>query len=213
MAIIRFAFDRTGAALDYHGKPWAAGAYCPLDSYNPAEHRATHGAMVLWEEYQGLCLNDYERNGYDDSDFCMEIWDPVECRVFTITFATTRAWTYPSYGSKPDATPEVRAAVAQWRAEQAAKMLAAQRLDQAKVLREQRALVRKLAEKHGVPFLRLSKLVRSERSERVTVLLKLLKSALRSEFRIKLRTQLIEWLRSPTPAYPSPFSYRQWEYV
>lgn len=61
----------------------------------------------LYDTHVGLCIEDYERNGYDDSDFFMIVWNPETMEPENICFATTRGWTYPCYASKPDATPEV----------------------------------------------------------------------------------------------------------
>lgn len=215
MAIIRFAFDKAADGFQPHHnirekEDWPEGAYCPLGSDNFAGKIASHGALVLWEEYKGLCLNDYERNGYDDSDFFMEVWNPdAEC-VETICFATTRGWTYPSMGSRPDATDEVRAAATRWREDQRRKARAARRSQAAKELMQKRALFRDLAERHGFKACRLSKLIRNEQPERGIAALQLLKSNLRSAFRIKMRDQLVAWLGSESPAYRSPFSARQW---
>lgn len=71
-----------------------------------------------WDTHSGLCIQDTERNGYDDSDFYMLVWNPAKKCAESIMFATTRGWSYPSYGSKPDATPEVMAEYNAWRAEQ-----------------------------------------------------------------------------------------------
>lgn len=54
----------------------------------------------------GLCICDYERNGYDDSDFHMIVWNPETKTTEDICYATTRGWTYPCYGSAADLTPE-----------------------------------------------------------------------------------------------------------
>jgi hypothetical protein len=63
----------------------------------------------LYDTHVGLCLREYERNGYDDSDFFMVTWDPVKKQPETIMFATTRGWCYPCMGSSVDASPEIRA--------------------------------------------------------------------------------------------------------
>jgi hypothetical protein len=56
--------------------------------------------------HAGLCICDYERNGYDDSDFHMIVWNPETKTTEDICFATTRGWTYPCYGSAADLTPD-----------------------------------------------------------------------------------------------------------
>ena len=219
MAIIRFAHDKAvdGFMPHYNIRDkelWPEGAYCPLGSSNPDHQIKSHGAMVLWETHQGLCLNDWERNGYDDSDFFMDVWNPEKRCVETILFATTRGWTYPSYGSKPDATPEVIAEVKVWRAEQAALVLAAQRLAKANELRAIRQKIRALAERYAFKPYRLAKLVRTEKSDRGSAALRLLTSSrLKNQFRIKMQTQLVDWLKQVEPKYDSPFSPKQWMYV
>jgi hypothetical protein len=50
-------------------------------------------------------LVTYERNGYDDSDFCALVWD--DSRVKEVTYASTRGWTYHN-STVVDATPEVQ---------------------------------------------------------------------------------------------------------
>jgi hypothetical protein len=65
--------------------------------------------MTIWlyDTHVGLCLSDRERNGYDDSDFLMTVWDEETQQTKEIEYASTRGWSYPCYGSRPDATPEV----------------------------------------------------------------------------------------------------------
>lgn len=68
---------------------------------------STSRDLWLYDTYVGLCISDREHNGYDDSDFYMMIWDNEKECPEEIMFATTRGWTYPCYGSSPDATPEI----------------------------------------------------------------------------------------------------------
>jgi hypothetical protein len=72
---------------------------------------------IIWtyETHVGLCLEDRERNGYDDSDWYMTVWNEEKQATEEICFATTRGWSYPCYGSSPDATPEVCAAANEYR--------------------------------------------------------------------------------------------------
>lgn len=70
--------------------------------------------LYTWESHNGLCIKDYERNGYDDSDFYMIVWNAETNSPDHYCFASTRGWSYPSYGSSPDATPEVMAAYNAW---------------------------------------------------------------------------------------------------
>jgi hypothetical protein len=64
--------------------------------------------------HEGLCVYDYERNGRDDSDFYMVVWNEEKGEPEHICFASTRGWSYPCYGSWADATPEVKAKYDAW---------------------------------------------------------------------------------------------------
>jgi hypothetical protein len=61
--------------------------------------------------YQGAVLAVRERNFYDDSDFYAVVWDGQTLK--SVTYGTTRAWTYPNH-AEVDATPEVLEAVRNW---------------------------------------------------------------------------------------------------
>lgn len=101
-----------------------------------------------------------------------------------------------------------------WRAEQAALALAAQRLAKANELRAIRQKIRVLAERYAFKPYRLAKLVRTEQSDRGSAALRLLTSSrLKNQFRIKMQTQLVDWLKQIEPKYESPFSPKQWMYV
>jgi len=79
-----------------------------------AEESRERFKLFLYETHNGLCIRDYERNGYDDSDWYMIVWNAADNRPEEIQFASTRGWTYPCYGSSADATPEVLAAYQEW---------------------------------------------------------------------------------------------------
>lgn len=66
--------------------------------------------LYTWETHHGLCLEEYEQNGRDDSDFYMRVWNPEAGDVERILFYSTRGWMYPCRASHVDATPEVEAA-------------------------------------------------------------------------------------------------------
>jgi hypothetical protein len=72
--------------------------------------------LYMHTTHHGLVLGEGEYNGYDDSDFYAEVWNPDTRRVERITYATTRGWSYPNHCTV-DATPETLAAVAAWREE------------------------------------------------------------------------------------------------
>lgn len=88
------------------------GAFCSLvhKEYNQGDSE-----MVMIDEYHGCVLSEYERNMYDDSDFIAVIWDFNLNKPRRITYATTRAWTYPC-GCVVDATEEVKQLYAEWKA-------------------------------------------------------------------------------------------------
>lgn len=93
----------------------------PADAVNVRELKHNEGygntfPIWLYDSHIGLCLFDREMNGYDDSDFYMTVWNDEKQEPEEIMFASTRGWTYPCYGSKPDATPEVRAKYEAWKA-------------------------------------------------------------------------------------------------
>lgn len=96
--------------------------------------------LFLYDTHVGLCIRDYERNGYNDSDWYMIIWNPVEKRPETLEFASTRGWSYPCYGSKPDATPEILAAYQAWEKEYAESQRRALEAAEAKLPKVGRAV-------------------------------------------------------------------------
>ncbi len=116
MAIIRFTFDRDKVPAD------AANVHEGTERVSHSEPDGTYTDRMVplwtWHERVGLCLAERERNMYDDSDFFMLVWDPTEKRAYEIEFASTRGWSYPSFGSFVDATPEVRAEYDAWKTEQ-----------------------------------------------------------------------------------------------
>lgn len=72
------------------------------------EGRATF-KCIAYDTHVGLCLHEGEHNGYHDSDFYMVVWNEEKQQPETYEFASTRGWCGPAYGSRPDATEEVRA--------------------------------------------------------------------------------------------------------
>src|SRR6266436_6236627 len=73
------------------------------------EEKRAEWTLFTYETHNGLCLRNMERNGYDDSDFYMIVWNPLKGEPESVTYATTRGWSYPCYGSYVDATPDVAA--------------------------------------------------------------------------------------------------------
>ena len=70
--------------------------------------------LWLYDTHVGLCIKDFESNGYDDSDFNMIVWNTEKDEPEIICFASTRYWSYPCYSSSPDATPEILQKYAAW---------------------------------------------------------------------------------------------------
>jgi hypothetical protein len=64
----------------------------------------------------GLVVSLQERNGYDDSDFVANWYNPETDTVECTEYATTRGWTYLN-GARVDATPEIIAKYNQKREE------------------------------------------------------------------------------------------------
>lgn len=195
MAIIHFTFDRDKI---------------PADATHVTERNERPGAgghFWTYATHNGLCISEREMNGYHDSDFYMLVWDPEKGEPHEILFASTRGWTYPSYASAPDATPETLAAYEAWKARKAAERRASERKAKALILRANRKLALKAAREHGFPHWRLTKLRHGTGYEAV---LKLLASKrVRSKFKLSLRAQAIAWLKEQAPKYATPFSAKQ----
>lgn len=212
MAIIRI--EATG------GKVYGAeGIYTPW--YPEGTHSYMHSGGPLKAEghctisysHVGLCLSDREYNGYDDSDWYMLVWDADKQCAHEILFATTRGWTYPAYGSKPDAGPEVRAAYDAWRARKAAEAKARMRAEKAAALRAQRADDTALAALVGCTRTRI-KALRAAMGEQFAACITLLKTKnFRSGFRKSCADQVRAWLLDPAPKYDTPLSYKQRQYI
>lgn len=171
------------------------------------------GPSAYWTRLTnvGLCLRDYERNGYDDSDFHMIVWNPSTEAPEDICFASTRGWSYPCYGSSVDATPEVKAAYQAYLRRQEAAKRQRTRDGKAAKLRAQRAEMRRGATAFGFPYIRLLRLRAVMPAENFARLTWLLSAKVRSNFKLSMRKNLVEWLRNDQPKYPTPLSKRQIE--
>lgn len=177
------------------------------------ENGEIQAGYTTYLSHVGLCLFDWERNGYDDSDFYMAVWNPIKGEREDICFASTRGWSYPCYGSKPDATPEVRAAHDAWR-------------DQLKAHDEAARKAKELAAKQALEleFVALAKIVgctparvqalQEAMGDQYEACVKLLKTkAFRSSFRASLCQQIKTWLMDENPAHAAPLSYKQRQYL
>lgn len=87
----------------------------------PYEQQLKEGTYIgpycnlIWmeESFKGAVLHEYERNGYDDSDWHVVVWDDEKNQIEDFMYATTRGWSYPN-GASVDATEEVKAKAAAW---------------------------------------------------------------------------------------------------
>jgi hypothetical protein len=175
-----------------------------------------------WPTHVGLCLRDRERNGYDDSDFYMLVWDPVAKEAKEICFATTRGWTYPSYGSSVDATPEVRAEYAAWQKKMERRAKAQRILGWRK---DRRAY----AQKCGITVFQVDALLLAITGVKIPAfyfgratghyatfeaMMKLLATRkFRSDFRASMAAQVRSWLGESSHKYATPLSPRQLSYL
>lgn len=189
----------------------------PIVHFTNSEERVPEGAenvrtveyqgrdYILWDSHTGLCLRERERNMHDDSDFYMLVWDEETESTKEICFASTRGWTYPSYASKVDATPEV---VAKWEAYEEKVAAEAKAVREAELVKRYTAAG--LTEEEWVA---LSFALGSRRRE--DAYLKLLTSdhagRLRSEFKKSLSRQIRAWFTDRK--YPSPLSPKQERYI
>lgn len=181
-----------------------------MSDFDKKYGRKTFGPYcnITWEEFNGFCLRDREANGYHDSDFHMLIWNPVSGKPFEICFASTRGWSYPSYASSVDATPEVRAAYEAWKAAQERRRRVSEKLARRA---ERIRIARAIGETN---YRNLRKLEAVVPGGYWNETIKLLTSTnLRSAFRKSLKAQILAWYRDPSPKYSSPLSRKQWEYV
>lgn len=182
------------------------------DEPHPDEGKPIQGPFILvtWETYVGKCLIDREINGYNDSDFTMLVWDEKEERPRTITFASTRGWSYPAYGSYVDATPEVREKYHAYLDQQAAEAKR-RREYEAAMLRDLRLnLCERYAEDYGFRAARLASLIDKPYFADVIALFG---PRIRSQFKRSLRDQVIAWCQKADPKYPDPLSKRQLSYI
>jgi hypothetical protein len=215
MPIINFSHDKQADGFmphyDYPGaapiKEWPEGAMCPLDHDNQLDRVRVHGALVLWYTHVGMCLHDYEINGYSDSDFRMIVWNPELEKAEDICFASTRGWSYPSYGSKTDASPEIIAKYEAWKKKES-------RIEKAHKLMSIRKRLKRDAQDARIEFMQAKKLsvVLGQKYEPVIKLLKT--KNFRSQFRQSLNNQVREWLNNPeNRKFPYPLSSKQLDYL
>ena len=182
------------------------GAVCPIHNYNSTSDRARGAfSVVTYPSHVGLCIEKRERNFYDDSDFYMVTWNPETGKAENITYASTRGWSYPCYGSDVDATPEVLAA---YRAACDASM----RRVRVQAKWDARRAERALAAKIGAPRSNVQRL-RNAVGRDWTAVERLLTANIRSAFKKSLRDQIIAWTRDASPKFAAPLSNKQMQYL
>lgn len=180
------------------------GEYCPLPGVNGMNDSRQGDTLYL--THQGLCLVDWERNMYDDSDFYMTVWDPVSKSPRNIMFATTRGWSYPCYNSSVDATPEVRA-------EYNAYMAYKQRRSEVLGRRAARQRDAEVAHRAGLTRVQVERLKAVVGTDYWEGVKRLITSNLRSGFRMSLRQQVMSWINDPAPKFSRPLSPKQMAYL
>lgn len=180
------------------------GEYCPLPGVNGMN--SDRQGDTLYMTHQGLCLVDFERNMYDDSDFYMTVWNPVTKRPSNIMFATTRGWSYPCYNSWVDATPEVRAEYEAFKAYQ-------DRLSEVLARRRARQHDAEVARKAGLNRAQVQRLRETVGHSAWDGVKRLITANLRSGFRMSLRQQVIAWINDPAPKFARPLSSKQLSYL
>lgn len=187
---------------------YPSGAYSPL-----GESYGKH--IVLFESHHGLCIRDFERNMYDDSDFFMVVWNEEKKCAEQIMFATTRGWTYPAYHSSPDATSEVMEKYKQWLNDEEVKRRWKERQKHIKLRKECKLdnyhQLIKLLNIYGCSAYGYRGLPSGEKWYAVEKLLKTKK--FRSKFRQNMCNQIREWVASKNNQYPTPLSPRQLECI
>jgi hypothetical protein len=180
---------------------YAEGSFCPLGSVNTPEKIKIGGTAitVVYHTHIGFCVREYENNYYEDSNFMMVVWDPINKRANTICFATTRFYCGLSFGSCVDASPEVIAEYEAWKI----------KADRRCALLETRKFRAKLFEQARLCNISLKQLQRLNcvyGSELMIELLKIRK--FRSAFRESLAKQVRLWLTSESK-FSTPLSPKQ----
>ncbi len=221
MAIIELCRAHEDGAKGHHDKAGSNPRYIDADGAlgygrrEGAEEVVFQGPYAYWTRltHVGLCLRDYERNMYDDSDFLMVVWNPEKGAPETIMFATTRGWSYPCYGSWADATDEVKAAYAAYLAAEEAKRLQQARAAKAADLLALRAKARAAAEVAGAPYAEVLRLRHALPPAQFEAVLALFGPRIKSGFKLSLRAQVAGWLKAKQRRHATPLSAKQMAYL
>lgn len=194
---------------------YPTGAFCPIDSN-------LENKLCLYDAFVGKCLFETEVNGYDDSDFYMTVWNEETNSPDKIMFATTRMWSYPCFASSPDATDEVKDKYQNWLQVREAKRAKEKRDQRAKILKEIRITEAKVCSEHNVSrkaLIRLRKAfggfmrVGSNYDTYTDIISFVTNRRIRNKFKLSMKTQVIEWMKSENPQYDKPLSPRQLQWL
>lgn len=159
-----------------------------------------------WEKkHIGMCVEEFERNGYHDSDFYMTYYVPEKDTFYTNEFATTRAGCGAAFGSCVDASPEIMERYEAWKIRQ-------DKLRNAYYRRRTRKKIHAIAKSTDLKFSKVKKIFDLYGEEKALRMSKLLTTNLRSKFKISLRDQLLKWLRGES-TYNFPFTIKQLNYI
>jgi hypothetical protein len=208
MAIINLCKATDAGATGHH---YQAG----YSLWNGSEYVYAPGPMAYWTRLShiGLCIRDYERNGYHDSDFHMIVWNAERNEPEDICFASTRGWSYPCYGSAPDATLEVMERYRLYQLGMSYLHEMQRRNAKALKLRDTRAMIKTAAEKHGIDFIAFMRAYRGWNAEQQEKIVKLLTANIRSGFKVSMRNQVIAWINSTERKFATPLSAKQMQYL
>ena len=170
----------------------------------------SHHEVWCWKEHEGFCVRDRERNGYNDSDFLMLIFNPDhngdDDMFREIEFATTRGWSYPAMASSVDAGPEILAKYEDWKARRLRQYKRSQILEQKRMVLGAR---HKIARTAGVAYSQIMDLSKAVSSKDLILISLLFGARVRSKFKVSLRQQVVEWMMNGDREYETPLSARQ----
>lgn len=213
MAIIHMGTLADKGKPDFHVVLETRPRHSVWNDDNSPELYGPFIAYTTYTSHHGLCIKSYERNGYDDSDFFMIVWNEEAGKPETIEFASTRGWSYPCYGSDADATPEIMAKYKAWEIQRAAEIKACERREAAGILAEFRSKAKQIAKAHGVSYCKLIALRKVYGMEKTLSIFALFNSGVRSNFKLSLRAQCANWANAAAPKYDKPFSPKQLSYI
>jgi hypothetical protein len=188
------------------------GEYCPLHQ----EHKTEKGSYSVYLTHVGMCVYQYERNMYDDSDFFMVVWNEETQSANTIMFATTRGWSYPCYGSDVDASDEIKSKYKAWNQAEESKIRKAARAKKAALLIRERQEQKVAATVCNITYVQYRKLFKAfnfnnDIMKSIVALLKTKK--FRSTFREGIAKQIRDWVVQDVPKHSAPLSQKQLQYI